>query len=160
MIHELVDIKEDIMKRELEKFDFENPQVDPIQLTKDLAETMIQNNGLGLSANQIGYPYKAFVINAEQIIAVFNPTIVHAEDDQIVLEEGCLSIPGFYVKVKRPNKIRVRYTQPNGQVVTKVFDGMTARIFQHEYDHLMGINMKQRANRYHLEQANKRMKKK
>ena len=160
MIKELVDYKQDIMKRACDKFDFDNPQVDPIELTTDLAETMISNNGLGLSANQIGYPYQAFVINSEEIIAVFNPKIVDISEETTVLDESCLSIPGFYVKVKRPKKIKVRYTQPNGEVVTKTFEGMTAKIFIHQWDYLRGINMKQRANKYHLELANKRMRRK
>ena len=157
MIYKYTD---DIMKTPCEKFNFEFPQKDPLELTKELAETMIANNGLGLSANQIGYPYQAFVINSSEIIAVFNPKIIDISEETTNLDEGCLSIPGFYVKVKRPNKIKVRYTQPNGEVITKIFEGMTAKIFMHEYDHLYGINMKQRANRYHLEQANKRFKKK
>lgn len=160
MIKELVDYKQEILKQPCEEFDFSQPQMPIEELVADLAETMISNKGLGLSANQIGYPYRAFVINSSEIIAVFNPKIVDVSDETTTLDEGCLSIPGFYVKVKRPKKIRVRYTQPNGELVTKTFEGMTAKIFMHEYDHLEGINMKQRANRYHLELANKRMKKK
>lgn len=160
MIKDILDYKQDILKQPCDKFDFDNPQVDPIELVTDLVETMIQNNGLGLSANQINYPYQVFVINSSEIIAVFNPKIIDILTETTVLDEGCLSMPGFYVKVKRPKKIKVRYTQPNGEVVTKVFEGMTAKIFLHEYDHLQGINMRQRANRYHLEIANKRFKKK
>lgn len=159
MIRDILPINNELLKTPCEKFNFTEPQVDPIQLYKDLAETMAHNQGLGLSANQIGLPYRAFVMTGEQILGCFNPVIVDTSDEQVILEEGCLSEPNFFVKVKRPKKIKVRYTEPNGEVNTRVFDGMTARIFQHELDHINGIDIKKRANRYHLEQANKRMKK-
>ena len=160
MIHffKLVDKDNEILTTELEKFDFTSPPTDPIQLAKDLAETMIAENGLGLAANQIGLPYRAFAIKAEQIIVCFNPIIVDFSEEMIYLEEGCLSFPDLYVKIKRPRRIKVRYTQPNGEVVTRTYDGMTARIFQHELDHLDGIRYLDRANRIHLDQAKKNMK--
>jgi peptide deformylase len=75
------------------------------------------------------------------------------------MEEGCLSHPGLFVKIKRPRRIKVRYTEPNGHTTTRVFDGITARVFQHELDHLNGVNYQQRANKLHLEQARKKKKK-
>lgn len=158
MIHELVHCNEPILKNPVEKFDFTNPQTDPIQLAHDLAETMIQENGLGLSANQIGLPYRAFAIKAEKILVCFNPMIVDESTEQLYLEEGCLSFPNLFVKIKRPKKVKVRYTEPNGNVVTQVFDGLTARVFQHELDHLNGIVYTKRANKFHLDQARKRAK--
>lgn len=158
MIHPLVDCNAPILKQEMERFDFDNPPTDPIQLAHDLAETMIQENGLGLSANQIGLPYRAFAIKAEQIIVCFNPMVVDESSEQLYLEEGCLSFPLLFVKVKRPKKVKVRYTEPNGNVVTKIFDGLTARVFQHELDHLNGIVYTSRANRVHLDQARKKLK--
>ena len=153
MIQSLVESNDNILKTELEKFDFENPPTDPIQLVKDMAETMIINNGLGLAANQIGLPHRVFVIKAEQILACFNPIIVDESQETVLLEEGCLSYPGLLVKIKRPKKIKVRYTQPNGEVITRVFDGLTARVFQHELDHLNGIVHINRASAIHKKQA-------
>ena len=95
----------------------------------------------------------------EKIIVCFNPKVVDTSSEQLYLEEGCLSFPEFILKVKRPKKIKVRYTEPNGNVETKVFDGMTARVFQHELDHLDGIVYTSRANKIHLEQARKAKKK-
>lgn len=159
MIRDILPLNDKALKTPCEKFDFANPQVDPLQLYKDLAETMANARGLGLSANQIGEPYRAFVMTGEHIYGVFNPIIVDVSDEQVVLEEGCLSEKNFFVKIKRPKKIKVRFAEPNGAVTTQVFDGMTARVFQHELDHLNGVNIKKRANAYHLAQANKRMKK-
>lgn len=159
MIHKLIDCNDPILRNPVGNFDFSNPPTDPIELAHDLAQTMIDNNGLGLSANQIGLPYRAFAIKAEKIIVCFNPRIVDTSSEEIYLEEGCLSFPDLFVKVKRPRRVKVRYTEPNGNVVTTTWDGMTARIFQHELDHLNGIVYTQRANKVHLEQARTRAKK-
>lgn len=156
MIYELIDCNDPLLKQEMVSFDFSNPPVDPLDLVADLAETMLANNGIGLSANQCGLPYRVFVMLGEELIPCFNPRIIDVSKETVVLEEGCLSYPGLFVKVKRPRRIKVRFAEPNGNVVTKTFDGMTARVFQHELDHLDGVNYQQRANRYHLEQAHKK----
>jgi peptide deformylase len=160
MILELVDCNDPILKQEVAPFDFSNPPVDPLDLVTDLSETMLENNGIGLSANQCGLPYRVFVMLGQELIPCFNPRIVDMSQETIVMEEGCLTYPDLFVKVKRPRRIKVRYAEPNGNIVTKTFDGMTARVFQHELDHLDGINYQQRANRYHLEQARKKKPKK
>ena len=147
-----------ILKQELAPFDFSNPPVDPLDLVTDLAETMLAHNGIGLSANQCGLPYRVFVMLGQELIPCFNPRIVDMSEETIVMEEGCLTYPGLFVKVKRPRRIKVRYAEPNGNIVTQTFDGMTARVFQHELDHLNGVNYQQRANKFHLEQARKKKK--
>lgn len=159
MIHELIDCNDPILRNAIDTFDFADPPTDPIELAHALAQTMIANNGLGLSANQIGLPYRVFAMTGDPITVCFNPRIVDVSEETIVLEEGCLSFPGLFVKIKRPKRIKVRYTEPNGNTVTKTFDGMTARIFQHELDHLNGIRYIERANKIHLEQARKAAKK-
>jgi peptide deformylase len=98
-------------------------------------------------------------MRAENIIGVFNPKIVDASSEMVYLEEGCLSYPNLWVKIKRPKKIKVRFTNPDGQTETRVFDGMSARVFQHELDHLDGVLHVKRANKFHLEQARKLAKK-
>lgn len=158
MTYELVPCNDPILKQPLDKFNFQDPPMDPIELAHVLAETMIRENGLGLSANQIGLPHRVFAIKAEQIIVCYNPIIVDTSEEQLYLEEGCLSFPLLFVKVKRSKTIKVRYTEPNGNIVTKVFDGLTARVFQHELDHLNGIVYTSRANSLHLEQAKKKLK--
>lgn len=160
MIRELVTHNDPILKQNLPKFDFTNPPIDPVELAHDLAQTMLHYNGIGLAANQIGLPYRVFAIKADPILVCFNPIIVdESANTKIYLDEGCLSYPNLIIKVKRPAAIKVRYYQPNGEVVTEKFTGMTARIFMHELDHLMGINFTQRANKIHLEQARNKAKK-
>jgi peptide deformylase len=148
-----------ILKEVMPAFDFRNPIMDPVELYTALAETMRDNEGMGLSANQIGIRTRAFVMRAEEIIGVFNPRVVDVSSETVMLEEGCLSYPNLFVKIKRPKSIKVRFTTPDGETSTKTFTGMTARVFLHELDHLDGIAHTSRANRYHLEQAKKLVKK-
>lgn len=159
MRYQLVDKNDPILKQKMEPFDFSNPPIDPLDLVSNLAETMIEEGGIGIAANQCGLPYRVFVIQGIELIPCFNPRVVDVSSEQIYLEEGCLSYPGLAVKIKRPRKIKVRYADPRGDVTTQVFDGMTARVFLHELDHLDGIVHINRANRIHVEQAKKQLKK-
>lgn len=153
MILDLIHNSNEILYKKLEDFDFANPPEDPVQFARDLAETMMHHMGLGLAANQVGRSLRCFVMRSNPIICCYNPIIVDASDEKVTLEEGCLSFKNLFVKVKRPRIIKVRYTEPNGNVETKTFTDMTARIFQHELDHLDGIVFTKRANSIHLIQA-------
>ena len=155
---ELVSSNDPILKEVLPRFDFNNPPMDPHELAHTLAQTMLKNNGIGLAANQIGLPYRVFVVAADPILCCFNPKIVDVGEDNLWLEEGCLSFPDLYVKIKRPQVIRIRYTRPDGETVTEQYQDLTARIMQHELDHLDGICHLSRANSYHLQQAKKNKK--
>lgn len=156
----LVDAKDPILKTKCEEFDFINPPLDPIEFSKNLIKFMYDNNGLGLAANQVGVPYRIFAMRgAPENFVCFNPKIVLPSSEQVILEEGCLTYPGLLVKIKRSQHIKVRFRTPNGETLTKTFTGMTARIFQHELDHLDGIEFFSRANKYHREQAFKKWKK-
>lgn len=120
---------------------------------------MYEKKGIGLAANQVGIPYRIFSMRADpQNFVCFNPKIIQPSDEEIILEEGCLSFPGLIVKVKRPRHIRVRFTTPNGDTRTEMFTGMSARIFQHELDHIDGKLYFNRASRYHKEIAMKKWK--
>jgi peptide deformylase len=144
------------------KFDFYNPPIDPKELVDSLADAMCELGGVGLSCNQVGLPYSVFIMgnptNKESIIPVFNPMIVNESDEQEYAEEGCLSLPGYLLSIKRPTEIRVRMTTIDGQVDTARFNGYTARVFQHEYDHMEGIDFRSRATRFHKERADKNYK--
>jgi peptide deformylase len=157
-ILDLVDKDHPLLKTELPHFDFSNPPVDPVQLAKDLTETMISNHGLGLAANQVGLPYRVFVLTGETVYACFNPRIVDFSQEMVYMNEGCLSYPGFVVKIKRPWNIRVRFTMPNGETATAKLEGLTARCFQHELDHLNGLCHLDLAKPFHKEKAYRLMK--
>lgn len=155
----LVPPNDPILTKPCGDFDFSNPPIDPIEFAKDLIKTMYDSNGIGLSANQVGIPYRVFAMRgAPENFVCFNPKLVQPSEMEVILEEGCLTYQGLLVKIKRPQHIRVRFTTPNGETLTKQFTGMTARTFQHELDHLDGIIFYNRANRYHRDQALRKWK--
>jgi len=150
--------KTDLLTTELPRFNFSDPPVDPIQLAQDLLDTMVENDGVGLAANQCGLPHRVFVMKGIPSLAFFNPNIVDVSSKLVVLEEGCLSYPNLFVKIKRPDLVKVRFTNQLGEIETKSFSGMSARIIQHEMDHLEGILFWERASRIHRERAFKNKK--
>ena len=160
---ELINPNDPVLNEPTMMFDFDRPPIDPDQLFAQLAEIMVENKGMGLAANQVGIPYSVFVLgdpsNADSIIPVFNPKILNRTGDLYYAEEGCLTYPGLYVKVKRYSQIRTRYTTNANVTDTIKLSGVTSRVFQHEYDHLEGIKFTQRANPYHLAKARKNLKK-
>lgn len=147
-----------LLTQAMEPFNFSDPPADPVEIAHILAQSLLKHEGLGLAAPQIGLPYRVFVIRSAPMLVCFNPRLVDVSDNEIYLEEGCLTFPDLVLKIKRPDAIRVRYTLPNGEVETKKFQGMTARIFQHELDHLDGILFTERATRFHLEQGRNQLK--
>ena len=156
----LVDSHDPILKTVCTPFDFLSPPFEPIQFAKDLVKFMYDNNGIGLAANQVGVPYRVFAMRGEpENFVCYNPKIVQPSEMKINLEEGCLTYKGLLVKITRPQHIRVRFTTPNGETMTKQFTGLSARTFQHELDHLDGIIFYNRANRYHRDQALRKWKK-
>jgi peptide deformylase len=157
---ELVKHNDPILITQCQAFNFQDPPFDPIEFSQELVKFMYENNGIGIAANQVGVPYRVFAMRGNpQNFVCFNPRIVLPSAEQIILEEGCLSFPGLVVKVKRPRHIRVRFDTPNGDTRTETFIGMSARVFQHELDHLNGLLYFNKANRYHKEVALKKWKK-
>ena len=163
MIMKLIDNNDALLHQECQPFDFENPQIDPHKLVEDLADTMAHNRGVGLSANQVGYNVKVFVMGnpdkPEDVFTIFNPKIVDYSEEVMLAEEGCLSYPGLYVKIKRSTNIRVRFSNAMGDTNTISLTGFDARVFQHEYDHMMGVSHINRASNFHLNQAKRQQKK-
>ena len=162
MIYKLVPQDDPILSSKTKHFDFDDPPMDATELFENLKETMIKNKGLGLAAPQCGLPYNAFVMgdpnNPDTIFSVFNPKIVNQEG-MVEMEEGCLTFSGLFIKVKRPAVIRVRFSGHDGYVDTTDFSGYTARVFQHEYDHLQGVTFMNRASKLRLNRARKQKQK-
>jgi peptide deformylase len=161
---ELIKSNDPRLKEMCSEFDFETGYMmedGTVLQAKDLYELLrdklVEHKGVGLSAPQLGIMTRVFVIGnpdaPNEIIGVFNPLIVDYDEETVVYEEGCVSYPGLFIKIKRPRGIRVRYRGWNGEAGTTRYEGYTARVFQHEYDHLNGITYQTRANRYHLDQA-------
>jgi peptide deformylase len=152
-MYELVKPNDPILITKCEEFDFTNPPFDSIEHAKVLVKIMRDNNGLGLASNQIGIPYRVFALRADPNKVLYNPIVVMQGLQQIDLDEGCLSFPGLFVNIKRSQHIRIRYTQPNGETTTEVFTGISARVCQHEMDHLDGILFYNRASRWDRDKA-------
>lgn len=147
-----------ILKNEMELFNFAAPPVDPIELATNLYETLMSTKYLGLSAPQVGLPYRVFALRTSPGIVCFNPRVVDRSEEEITLDEMNVTFHHLVVPIKRPKRIKVRYFEPNGNVKTETFDGMTSRYFLHQLDHLDGIVYTQRANKIHLERAMRKKK--
>lgn len=159
---ELLPDTDPLLRVEIPEFNFDEPWIDPEEFSKYLIDEMVRHRGYGLSANQIGYAVRAFAFgnpdDEENLRVVFNPRIVYMSEDKILLDEGCLSFPDLFIKIKRPNEIRVRHYDAQGNMFTEKLSGISARIFQHELDHLNGITFTDVATRYHLDKGKKSRK--
>ena len=110
-------------------------------LLDDMGETVRKADGAGLSAVQIGVLKRVFIIidDDEEIVEFINPEILETSGSCPILEEGCLSVPRHYGKVKRPNIVVVKAYDRNGKEFTRQFVGFSAKAVCHESDHLDGI---------------------
>ena len=119
------------------------------QLIDDMYETMFHADGVGLAAPQIGLPIRVVTIGLDVLSdeypeykdfkrAYINPHIIETAGEEVVMEEGCLSVPGIHESVKRPSKIRVTYLDEQMQEHDEWVEGFLARVMQHEFDHLEG----------------------
>ena len=137
--------------------------MDRQEMKDNLIETMEHFNGIGLSANQCGIMERVFVmysdVKKKEIIACFNPKIITESDEQIFMDEGCLTYPGLWLKVKRPDGIEVTYEDENGEKQEQAMFGLECRVFQHEYDHMEGTNFTQKVSKLKLDMAHRRQKK-
>ena len=131
-----------------EKMKMCSEDLDRREMSRILKENMIHYEGVGLSANQIGISERVFVMilhmETEEIITCFNPRIIKRYKDCGWFEEGCLSFPDEIINVNRPNRIVVKYEDEDKKEHKIKLDGFAARVFQHEFDHLEGIDFTQR----------------
>ena len=123
--------------------------LDRSKLSYTLTENMFHYNGVGLSANQIGIGERVFVMiydmDTQETITCFNPKIIKESKDEVVMEEGCLSYPELFLDIPRPSSVVVKYEDEGKDVHKTKLTGFIARIFQHEYDHMEGIDFTQRS---------------
>ena len=115
------------------------------KLADDMLETMYDAPGVGLAAIQIGVPVRMVTMDVSkseeerQPMVLINPEITWASEEKRVYEEGCLSIPEYYEEVERPDRVRFRYMNLQGETVEQDADGLLATCVQHEIDHLNGV---------------------
>ena len=141
----------------LEQFGF----ADRKELSKVMYDNMAKYGGLGLSANQVGLPYRMFIMGGHpqiedgKVRSVFNPLINDVSPESINLKESCLSFPFLFLSIKRPKWCSVRYTDENGEEIEETLHGMSARIFMHENEHMNGYVFTDLVSKLKLERAEK-----
>ena len=117
------------------------------KLVEKMTDIMLANRGMGLAAPQAGVPLRLFIISLdasrEKVRAYVNPTVTPA-GDLVEIEEGCLSVPGIYTKIRRYRRATVTATDLDGHEFTEEADGLYARCLQHEYDHIEGTTIVKR----------------
>lgn len=146
------------------KWDFDSDG-DAELLSKNMIDLMLSSNGIGLAANQVNLSKRLFVMGHEnhsdfpKPFAIFNPEIISVSDDQDLNVEGCLSFPGIYLKIKRPNWIIAKYFDYKGVERELKLSGYAATCFQHEYDHINGICFVDKVSQMKLNLAIKKLRK-
>jgi len=131
------------------------------ELCTIMYDTMVKYGGLGLSCNQVGLPYRMFVMGGHPSIEegkvryVFNPLVNDVSEESIVYKEGCLSFPFLFLSIKRPKWVSVRYTDENNEEVEETLHSMSGRIFQHENEHMNGYLFTDLVSKFKLDRAKK-----
>ena len=139
-----------------EEVDFS--KIDALMLTNVMLDRMTEMGGVALSAPQVGLDMSMFVMGIDQArVEVFNPIIISYSKEETLMNEGSLTYPGISVIVKRPISITVQYYNKNNEIQHNEFQGLTARIFQHAFDHLQGTTIKERVSKLKWDMATKRL---
>ena len=144
-IKELVDPEHQLFHHRIQSCSY---NLDRHHLSRVLIDNMIHHEGIGISANQIGIWERAFAmvrdLENNEVMVCFNPRIIKSYSEEVEMEEGCLSYPELFLKVKRPDKIVVKYEDEDKKTHKLKLQGLASRVFQHEYDHMEGIDFTQR----------------
>ena len=132
------------------------------EFCNNMFETMKNYGGIGLSANQVGKPYRMFVmgdnvnINKGQKWVCINPEITNISKETIRYKEGCLTFPFLFLDIERPQKIKVKYLNEQLETVEEEFDGIVSRCYQHELDHMQGTVFTELVSKLKLNMALKK----
>ena len=144
-IKELVDPEHQLFHHRIQSCSY---NLDRHHLSRVLIDNMIHHEGIGISANQIGIWERAFAmvrdLENNEVMVCFNPRIIKYYSEEVEMEEGCLSYPELFLKIKRPDKIVVKYEDEDKKIHKIKLQGLASRVFQHEYDHMEGIDFTQR----------------
>ena len=157
----LVYYPDPFLNKQVKDVDLDNPGFDPVELKKEMIDFMLANNGIGLSANQVGLDAQVFVMgdSVENSTICINPTVLQYTEETIDDVEGCLSFPNVYVKIKRPKEILAEWYDENLEKQTVKIEGYSAKCYLHEWDHLQGITFKDRVSKLKGNSAEKKAKK-
>lgn len=138
-----------VLRKETKDIDTSYPNLN--ELIDNMYETMYNADGVGLAAPQVGLEDRIFIIDLSPLADEENPEykdlkkvfinarITNRTGDMVLYEEGCLSIPGIHESVARQDSIEIEYLDENFEPLTETYTGFTARVIQHEYDHIEGV---------------------
>ena len=135
------------------------------ELSETMFDTMKKYGGIGLSANQVGLPFNMFVLGDHPEVekglkmTCFNPIIISSSVEEETMKEGCLTFPFVFLNITRPRKVVVKYEDENGDLKEGSLDGMISRVFQHEYDHMLGKTFVDGVSKMKLDMAYKKAEK-
>ena len=135
------------------------------ELSEAMFDTMKKYGGIGLSANQVGLPFNMFVLGDHPDVeknlkmTCFNPMIISSSVEEETMKEGCLTFPFVFLNITSPRKVVVKYEDENGDLKEGSLDGMISRVFQHEYDHMLGKTFVDGVSKMKLDMAYKKAEK-
>jgi peptide deformylase len=149
-----------VLKQKAENWDFVN-HVNAAVIEQEMLELMRACNAIGLAGNQVGLLRRVFVMRTAdgRELGFFNPWIMVGDNDLDESEEGCLSFPNLWLKVKRSPKITAAYLDNTGKQCIIELEGIDARCFQHELDHLDGVTFTEHVSNLKLQMARKKQRK-
>ena len=145
MLKPLIPSEDPLLHKRIKKCSY---NLDRLELSKILNENMFHYDGVGLSANQIGINERAFImmidLETKKTITCFNPKIIKESKIEEIMQEGCLSYPGITMELSRSKNIIVKYEDEEKNIFKRRLVEFSARVFQHEYDHMEGIDFTER----------------
>ena len=149
-----------ILKQQAIRWDFET-DLNAKDLEIDMVQLMVESGGIGLAANQVGLLKRVFAIHLKDQVpfCMFNPYILHGNNDMVKGLEGCLSFPGVFFEVPRHNNITAGYVDRDGNKRIIELTGIDSRCFQHELDHMNGVRMIDKVKPLALQMAREKQKK-
>ncbi len=169
MIYKLLPPNDPRVLSSIAEFDIERfkdeEKIELKEFVDNMFETMKQYGGIGLSANQVGKPYRMFVMGDHLNIqknkkwVCINPKITNVTKELIRYKEGCLTFPFLFLDIERPQDISVEYLDENLEKKEEHMSGIVARCFQHEFDHMQGIVFTEHVSKLKLEMSIKKRNK-
>ena len=157
MIYTLLEPGHEMLKHSLPEITAETEPESRQELLDNMVETMKHYGGIGLSAKQCGIPIRMFVFgDNENYVPCFNPRIISTSDTKVPIEEGCLTYPGLFVKIFRPESVTMTFEDENRELHEETFSGLMARVVLHEMDHMDGIDFQTRAGHLALNIAKRK----
>ena len=166
MIYKLLPPSDPRVLSSIAPFDIEEfkkqEKISVTEFCNNMFETMVKYGGIGLSANQVGKPYRMFVMGDNPNIekgkkwVCINPEVTNVSKDTIRYKEGCLTFPFLFLDIERPQKVKVKYLNEQLETVEEEFDGIVSRCYQHELDHMNGKVFTELVSKLKLDMALKK----